>query len=80
VTIGVLLATISLGVLIFFIHHVAESIQVSSLIDRVGTELDDAIFRLFPQNLGKEDGPAELPTESATRCTRRNQRISAGGK
>lgn len=61
VTIGVLLAVLSLGVLIFFIHHVADSIQVSSLIDRVGAELNDAICRLFPQKLGQENGPAELP-------------------
>ena len=48
VTVGVGLAIVSLGALIFFIHHVAESIQISNMIATVGGELDDAICRLFP--------------------------------
>jgi uncharacterized membrane protein len=67
VTCGVLLATVCVGVLIFFIHHTAESIQVSHLIDLVGQELDDAICRLFPGTLGENADAAELPGERPQR-------------
>ncbi|MGV8899676.1 MAG: DUF2254 domain-containing protein [Burkholderiaceae bacterium] len=54
VTIGVLFALVSLGVLIYFIHHVAVSIQADEIVARVGAELIDAIDRLFPQQIGQE--------------------------
>lgn len=47
VTLGVVLACLSLAVLIFFIHHAAASIQVSRLIDSVGRELETIIHK-FP--------------------------------
>ncbi len=49
VTLGVTLACLSLAVLIYFIHHTAASIQVSNLIDSVGTELEKIIVKHFPQ-------------------------------
>ena len=51
VTIGVLLAVVSLGVLIYFIHHIAESIQVEHLLDVVSDELQAAVARLFPSEI-----------------------------
>lgn len=56
VTFGVALAMLSLGVLIFFIHHVATSIQASHVIAKVGGELEAAIERMFPDDIG--EGPA----------------------
>ncbi|WP_372827030.1 DUF2254 domain-containing protein [Polaromonas sp.] len=53
VSIGVLLAIISIGVLIYFIHHVSVSIQADEVVTRVGRELADGIDRLFPGHLGK---------------------------
>jgi len=55
VTIAVLLAMISMGVLIYFIHHVSVSIQADEMIARVGTELRDGIGRLFPSTFGRDD-------------------------
>jgi uncharacterized membrane protein len=52
VTVGVVLAMFSLGVLIFFIHHVATSIQASQIIANVSADLDGAIRRLFPERIG----------------------------
>ncbi len=52
VTIGLLLAFISLGVLIYFINHAAGSIQVENVIGNVSQDLDDAIARLYPESLG----------------------------
>lgn len=53
VTIGVLFALVSLGVLIYFIHHVAVSIQADEIVARVGAELIDGVERLFPQQIGE---------------------------
>ncbi|MBW3622905.1 MAG: DUF2254 domain-containing protein [Armatimonadetes bacterium] len=69
VTFGMFLAIVSMGVLIYFIHHVAESIQVSTIIDEVGREMDSAIARLFPAKLGEGEveqvgrGEADLPDD-----------------
>jgi uncharacterized membrane protein len=56
VTVSVALAVLSVGVLIYFIHHVAESIQVSHLAQRVSTELNASVARLFP-DLGGPSAP-----------------------
>lgn len=49
VTLGVALAILSLGVLIYFIHHVASSLQVNSVVFSVATDLDDCINRNYPK-------------------------------
>jgi uncharacterized membrane protein len=56
VTVGVVLAMLSLGVLIFFIHHVSTSIQASQIIASVADDLEEAIDRLYPERIG-EGGP-----------------------
>lgn len=53
VGIGVVLAMVSIGVLIYFIHHVSVSIQADVVVARVGRELEHGIDRLFPDHLGK---------------------------
>lgn len=68
--VGFLLAVFSVAVLIFFIHHVADSIQAMSVIANVSVDLERAIVRDFPKN---EDGlpgnwretlrPGELPED-----------------
>jgi len=50
---GLLLALASIGVLIFFIHHIAESIQVGIILRRVTKETLDAINELFPADVGE---------------------------
>jgi uncharacterized membrane protein len=61
VTLGVLLAVVSVGVLIFFIHHVSVSIQANEIVARVGGELIGGIERLFPECIGR--GAPRIPTE-----------------
>ena len=62
VAIGVILAVASLAVLVFFIHHVARSIQAEALIARVADELDEGIDRLFPERIGEgADEPGPVP-------------------
>lgn len=61
VALGVLLAVVSVGVLIYFIHHVSVSIQANEIVARVGRELIEGIDRLFPETIGR--GAPRLPTE-----------------
>lgn len=56
-----ILALGSVGVLIFFIHHIASSIQASSIIASVAQETNSAIDRLFPGE--KEPEPEEKVDE-----------------
>ncbi|QDT02057.1 hypothetical protein K227x_04280 [Rubripirellula lacrimiformis] len=52
VTVGVMLAIASVGVLIFFVHHIPESIHVSNILARVGRGLNDRIEGQFPARVG----------------------------
>jgi len=56
VTLGIVSALASLGVLIYFIHHVSVSIQAPIVIARVAEELDRGIARLFPEKVGQNTG------------------------
>ena len=67
VTLGVAFALASLGVLIYFIHHIASSIQAEHLIAEVAHELKGAIRHVYPETLGEpvpgEDPRQERPVE-----------------
>ncbi|MBW4638465.1 MAG: DUF2254 domain-containing protein [Gloeocapsa sp. UFS-A4-WI-NPMV-4B04] len=52
VTVGIVLALASIGVLIYFIHHAATIIQTSHVISEISADLNDAIKRLFPEKIG----------------------------
>jgi uncharacterized membrane protein len=57
------LALGGVGVLIFFIHHIASSIQASSIIASVAHETIASSDRLFPERLGLEPDEDEDPDE-----------------
>lgn len=66
VAVALLLAVASLAVLVFFIHHVARSIQAETLISRVAGELRLGIERLFPEPLGEgaeDEAPLPVPMQ-----------------
>jgi uncharacterized membrane protein len=63
VTGGIVLAMVSIGVLIYFIHHASTIIQASHLILEVSRDLHQAIDRLFPQKMGH--GHPELEKTAA---------------
>lgn len=48
ITVGVLLGLASIGVLIYFIDHVATSIQAPHVVTRIGRDLDRVVDRVFP--------------------------------
>lgn len=63
VTLGLILAIASLGVLIYFIHHVTNSIRASCIVASVAEDLDGAIDRLFPSKVGSnQPTPAHHPS------------------
>jgi uncharacterized membrane protein len=71
VTFGVVLAVGGIGALIFFIHHIASSIQASTIIASVADETLAAVDRLFPEKFGptpadddEDQSPLPLPERS----------------
>jgi len=50
---AVLLAVLNVAVLVYFIHHISDSIQVSTLTGTVRSELLRTIDRLYPADIGR---------------------------
>jgi uncharacterized membrane protein len=59
VAFGLLLALVSIGMLIFFIHHIASSIQAANVIGGAAQETEKTFDKLFPKELGEAATPAE---------------------
>jgi uncharacterized membrane protein len=78
VTLAVLLALVSIGCLIFYIHHVSTWIEASTIVDRVANETMHVIEKRFPApeeaegdgGAGDEDPPPP-PGAPATVASRR---------
>ncbi|HEY8947118.1 MAG TPA: DUF2254 family protein [Polyangiaceae bacterium] len=49
---GLILAMLGIAFLVYFIHHLADSIQASSIVARITSSTLGAIDQLFPENLG----------------------------
>ncbi len=69
---SMILALGNVGILIFFIHYIATSIQADSLIASVYTELVENVKRLFPEEIGEEFDESEV--EETEREIDRNHR------
>lgn len=64
VLVGMVYAFAAIAMLIFFIHHIAQSIQASSIVERIADDTRGAIDHLFPQELGEpsqEPPPCGVP-------------------
>jgi len=57
------LALVGIGCLIYFIHHIASSIQAESIIKSAADESLDAIDRLFPDEMGEAASPGRPEPE-----------------
>ena len=66
VTVGVLLGLVSISLLIYFIHHVANSIRIETILDRLVSETLSTIDRRFPDPYAEatDDSPLRVPAES----------------
>jgi uncharacterized membrane protein len=64
---AVVLALISVGALIYYVHHIATSMEVTQITRRIGHELEHAIARLYPDPIGSpaQSGPSDLPSVPA---------------
>jgi uncharacterized membrane protein len=56
---AMLLTLVSVGALIYYVHHVATAIQVSQIALNVGHDLEAAVDRLFPEQLGHDISETE---------------------
>ena len=56
ITIALALALISIGFLIFYVGHIARSIQAEVILDRVTRDALDVVERIFPESLVLADG------------------------
>lgn len=72
VAVGVLLSIVSLVVLIYFIHHVARSIQVSAIINSLARELNEVLDRIVPA--GRDREPPDEAEPSPTGVLLRSER------
>ena len=59
VLLGVLLAVVGIGILIFFVHHIASTLQASGIVARVTRETIAVVERLFPEVMGEEAGDGD---------------------
>ncbi|MCQ0971444.1 DUF2254 domain-containing protein [Paracoccus sp. TK19116] len=67
VTVAVALAALCLGLLVAFIHHLATSIMSESLIEAVGSELDEGVAALDEAKT-EEPAEGELPQDFGQRA------------
>ncbi|KQX65751.1 DUF2254 domain-containing protein [Angustibacter sp. Root456] len=67
VTVAVVLAVVCVAVLVYFIHHISDSIQVATLSGRVRQELRETVERMYPAQTGR-DVAAVADGESADRA------------
>lgn len=67
VNVAVLLAVLSIGMLVYFIHHISDSVQVWTLSEEVRADLLSAVDRLYPDVGADVDGKEGTSVPSAGR-------------
>lgn len=65
ILVGMLFAILSVVVLIYFIHHVPQSINVANVIARVGDDLVRGVHHFFPEKVGIGASDKRAPEEIA---------------
>ncbi len=72
VTVAVALSLLCLGLLIYFIHHMSQSLQVAVILEQVRHEFIESIDALFPERLGQaaeEPLPASIVVQELKRTS-----------
>lgn len=57
------LAVVAMGFLVYFIHHIAGTLEAGSILARVSRETVAAVDRLFPDEVGAAPDPSSPPGE-----------------
>jgi uncharacterized membrane protein len=65
-TAGLLLAVGSFILLLYFVHHTANSVRVGRVINRVGNDLRKETREMYPRKLGREPAPQVVPPRLPT--------------
>lgn len=60
VTGSVVLSLLSVGMLIYYVHHIAVSMQLSEITASVTADMERAIDRLYPERMGDERSSADV--------------------
>jgi len=72
VMVGMVLALCSIGVLIYFIHHVPQMIHINNIVARIGKLLVEDAGKHFPDLIGELDGDqdsrADIPSLNPDAC------------
>jgi uncharacterized membrane protein len=55
ITVGMVLAAVALGSLIYFIHHIAHGIHANTIVDRIASETIEVLDDEFPIAVGRAD-------------------------
>ena len=63
VVVGILMALLGIAVLIFFIHHIATTLQASEVIARIARETCRTVDALFPDELDPEEPAGHVAPE-----------------
>ncbi len=58
---AMLLAPVCVGWLLFFIHHISQSVSVNYILDRIARETEQVIDELMPHPRGSHQGPPPAP-------------------
>ncbi len=58
---AMLLALVSVGWLLFFIHHISHAISVNHIVDRIARETEEVIDALMPHQRTNHFAPAAAP-------------------
>lgn len=64
VTLSMVLATVCLGFLVYFVHHMATSLQASMVIANVLHEFREDINKLYPEHIGEPDYDHDQPLDA----------------
>ncbi len=76
VFVGFLLAVISTFVIIYFVHHIAETVHADNLIARIGKDLESSIHQVLPDPRRRPDERADKrPNERSSEQNKSNRSV-----
>ena len=79
ILLAVALAILSVAVLIYFIHHVPQTISIANVIAGVGAELVQGVQSMYPQQIGQALPAESIPIGEPKNVTETGCDICVGG-